>query len=157
MRPGTRRDQGYKLSEYQAPETNCFPNEVWYTPASSLLHRNSLEGLWVPDGVEATGSGGGGGHSIAAWRRAQGGQPVGRWSSVEWPTTTVLFETPYFYTSRQLPGSTTEYCQTQSMSSFTYRQSITVCSIDPRFAFNTQDEHTEAPLTKVFCIWTVKG
>lgn len=71
--------------------------------------------------------------------------------SMKRPTTTALCKTPYFYT-RQLPGSTTEYCQTQSMSSFTYRQSITVCSIDPRFAFNTQDEHTEAPLTKVFCI-----
>lgn len=36
------------------------------------------------------------------------------------------------------------------ISSKTNRQSITLCSIDPRFAFNTQDEHTEAPLTKVF-------
>lgn len=99
MRPGVRRDQGYKLSEYQALETNRFPKELWHAPASLLLHRNRLEGLWVPDGVEATGSGGGG-RSIAAWRRARGGQPVGRWSRVEQPTPTALFETPYFYTSQ---------------------------------------------------------
>lgn len=54
----------------------------------------------MPDGVEATGSGGGGGHSVAAWQRALGGQSAGRWSSVERPTATALFKTPYFYTSR---------------------------------------------------------
>lgn len=51
MWPGARRDQGYKLSEYQVLETNGFPKEVWHAPASSLLHRNGLKGLWVPDGV----------------------------------------------------------------------------------------------------------
>lgn len=34
---------------------------------------------------------------------------------------------------------------------------MTVCSIDPRFAFNTQDEHTEAPLTKVFLHMNSEG
>lgn len=92
-------DQGYKLSEYQAMENNGFPKEVWHSPASCLLHRNRLEGLWVPDGVEATGSGGGGGHSVAAWRRARGGQPVSRWSSMN-DQQPQLFKIPYFYTSQ---------------------------------------------------------
>lgn len=47
---------------------------------------------------------------------------------------------------------------TQSHDQFkTNRQSITLCSIDPRFAFNTQDEHTEAPLTKVFLHMNSEG
>lgn len=46
------------------------------------------------------GSGGGGGHSVAAWRRAREGQPVSRGGCMERPTTTALFKTPYFYTSQ---------------------------------------------------------
>lgn len=42
MRPGARRDQEYKLSEYQALENNRFPKEDWHASASSLLHRNGL-------------------------------------------------------------------------------------------------------------------
>lgn len=39
-----------------------------------------------------------------------------------------------------LPGSTTEYCQTQKHDHLQTRQSITLCSVDPPFAFNTQEE-----------------
>lgn len=39
-----------------------------------------------------------------------------------------------------LPGSTTEYCQTQKHDHLQTRQSMTLCSVDPPFAFNTQEE-----------------
>lgn len=39
-----------------------------------------------------------------------------------------------------LPGSTTEYCQTQKHDHLQTRQSTTLCSVHPPFAFNTQDE-----------------
>lgn len=39
-----------------------------------------------------------------------------------------------------LPGGTTEYCQTQKHDHLQKRQSITLCSVDPPLAFNTQDE-----------------
>lgn len=65
---------------------------------------------------------------------------------------------PIFTHLKILPGSTTEYCRTQKHDQLkTNRQSITLCSIDPRFAFNTQDEHTEAPLTKVFLHMNSEG
>lgn len=94
-------EEGSGIQAYRIPSSgNNFPRKFWHAPAPSLLHRNRLEGLWEPDGVEATGSrgGGGGGHSVAAWQRALEGQPVGRWSSVEQTATTALIETPYIYT-----------------------------------------------------------
>lgn len=38
-----------------------------------------------------------------------------------------------------LPGSTTEYCQTQKHDHLQTRQSVTLCGVDPPFASNTQD------------------
>lgn len=132
-------------------------------PASSLLHRNRAEGLLVGQGgllgLRRKSGRGGGYCSVAARQRAEGGQPAGRRSSLRATNThTLVWDTLIFTRLEILPGSTTEYCQTQKHDQFkTNRQSTTVCSIDPHFAFNTQDEHTEAPLTKVFLHMNSEG
>lgn len=102
-----------------------------------------------------------GGYSVAARQRARGDslRAGGAAWSDKHPHPRLRHFFFFFLTHLKiLPGSTTEYCQPQKHDQLkTNRQSITVCSIDPHFAFNTQDEHTEAPLTKVFLHMNSEG
>lgn len=102
-----------------------------------------------------------GGHSIAARQRARGDSLRAGGAAWSGKHPHPPSETPFFFflhISRyylEVLQNTVKRRKHDQLK--TNRQSLTVCSIDPHFAFNTQDEHTEAPLTKVFLHMNSEG